>query len=145
MVDLGFLLITFFIFTTSMAEQKGLELAVPNGGPSTPTPASKTLTFLLGKNNKVFAYEGLWSDAVKNKTIAITNYNVYAGMGTLIRQKQKNLNTDRDNLEVIIKPTDAATFQNTINALDEMSINCVKRYALLDPTAAEASYLKEHF
>jgi len=68
MVDLGFLLITFFIFTTSMAEPVGMNLIVPKEADRTrPTPAEKTQTILLHKNNVVFTYKGTW-EKVSGKT-----------------------------------------------------------------------------
>src|SRR5437763_16388316 len=60
MVDLGFLLITFFIFTTTLNEQKAMKLNLPKDAPGTymPVPERKTLSLLLCKDNKVKYYAG---------------------------------------------------------------------------------------
>src|SRR5438034_1835893 len=62
MVDLGFLLITFFIFTTTLAKPTGLKINLPKDvdkpEEQTKTKESGTITFLLGKDNHVFYYEG---------------------------------------------------------------------------------------
>jgi len=62
MVDLGFLLITFFIFTATMNEPTAMDLNMPKDtdkeDEQTKTKQSGALTVMLGKDNKVFYYEG---------------------------------------------------------------------------------------
>src|ERR1700761_6201144 len=56
MVDLAFLLITFFILTTTLNKPKAMDLAMPDKDEQhdqLPVPASRTMTILLGSNNKV--------------------------------------------------------------------------------------------
>src|SRR3954465_4123221 len=73
MVDLGFLLITFFIFTTTMSQPTAMRLYLPQ---DTDKPeeqnklkASGALTLLLGKNDQIYYYEGeLAPDASNFKT-----------------------------------------------------------------------------
>src|SRR5207244_3106144 len=91
MVDLGFLLITFFILTTTLTEKNTMSLIVPKEGKITEVPASKSLTFLLGANNKVYAYEGLWDEAYRSKKIATVDYSSKEGIRNLIIEKQKRL------------------------------------------------------
>lgn len=79
MVDLGFLLITFFVFTASLSQPTVTRLIMPDEGESLPVPESKALTFLLDKG-KVYAYEGIWDDAfIKNKIVA-TDYGLQKGL-----------------------------------------------------------------
>jgi hypothetical protein len=43
---------------------------------------------------------------------------------------------------VLIKPLPTASYQSVIAALDEMQINNVTHYALVDATAAEKSFVQ---
>jgi biopolymer transport protein ExbD len=68
MVDLGFLLITFFIFTTTMSEPKVMNLAMPKEqGDSTEVKQSRSLTLILAGDDKIYAYEGMTQQPNKNK------------------------------------------------------------------------------
>jgi len=147
MVDLGFLLITFFIFTTTISEKKTMKLFMPKDkGDSTELPASKVLSVLLGENNKVYAYEGKFEDAAKENKVVSTSYNENDGIGNLIREKQKRLqqvNKDGKNaLVFLIKPTTQSSYKNVIDALDETTINDVKKYMIVKPSEEENSYLQ---
>jgi len=89
MVDLGFLLITFFIFTATLSRPGITRLIMPAKGENIAVPQSKTLSILLAKN-KAFVYEGLWSDALAKKRIATTGYSLQNGMGTFIGKNKKS-------------------------------------------------------
>ena len=144
MVDLGFLLITFFIFTTSMAEPNITKLIMPANGEPAPVKESKTITALLDKD-KVYLYKGRWEDAQAMNTIVESNYDVKAGFGNFIRQKQKapEQAAQKDDLVFIIKPLPSASYQNIIAALDEVLINNLRYYALVDATAGEKKFAEE--
>jgi biopolymer transport protein ExbD len=147
LVDLAFLLITFFIFTTSIGEAKAMKLAMPADGPPMPTPQSQSLTILLGSDNKVYAYAGEWKAAKENGSIKETNYSQADGVGNIIRARQKSLvaaNKQATDLVVVIKPTKASNYQNLVNLLDEMLINGVTRYAVIEPTAGEVAHVAPH-
>jgi biopolymer transport protein ExbD len=129
MVDLGFLLITFFIFTTTMSQPTAMRLFLPK---DTEKPeeqnkikASGALTLMLGKNNGVFFYEGeLMPDGSNFKS---SNFKEIRQV--IIDKKKK---TNPEDFVVVIKPGPEATYKNTVDMLDEMTINDVKRYALVD-------------
>ena len=136
MVDLGFLLITFFIFTTTMSQPTAMKLFLPK---DTDKPeeqnkvkASGALTIMLGKADQVYYYEG--DDPTK---IQATNFKDIRGI--IITKKRS---TDPKDFVVVIKPTPDATYRNTVDILDEMSINEVKRYAMVDISPDEYQLVK---
>ena len=139
MVDLGFLLITFFIFTTTMSQPTAMRLFLPK---DTEKPedqnkikASGALSLMLAKDNSIFYYEGeLAPDGSNFKS---TNF---AGIRDVIINKKKS--TNPDDFVVVIKPTPDATYKNTVDILDEMTINEVKRYALVDIFDVELQLIK---
>jgi biopolymer transport protein ExbD len=77
MVDLGFLLITFFIFTSTMTTPKALKLNMPkdvkDSTKQNEAKESGALTIMLGKGNQVYYYEGqLKVDATNNNFVQTT-------------------------------------------------------------------------
>ena len=134
MVDLGFLLITFFIFTTTMSQPTAFKLSLPKESDKpqdeTKIKNSGALTILLGKDDNIFFYEGILDPAGKN-----FKSSTYKTIRDEIIQKKRS--TDDKDFFVVIKPNDECNYKNVINILDEMAINVVKRYALVDISEGE--------
>ena len=159
MVDLGFLLITFFVFTATMTTPTTLDLNMPKDikDPKDQTEAKESgvLTILLGKGDQVYYYEGkLVVDATGNNFKSTT----FKGIRDIIIAKKKDVISrhvheetckktqdrakgkgdpdwekacaDRDFI-VIIKPDNDATYKNTVDILDEMTINQARTYAMV--------------
>jgi len=131
MVDLGFLLITFFIFTTTMSQPTAMRLFLPKDvdkpEEQNKVKSSAVLTILLGKNDVIYYYEG--DDPTKVQT------SNYKAIRDVIIDKKKR--TDPKDFVVVLKPTQDASYKNTVNILDEMTIDAVKRYAMVDITPLE--------
>jgi len=160
MVDLGFLLITFFIFTTTMNQPTTVNLNMPKDTDKeeeqTKAKESGALTVMLGKDNHVYYYEGqLLPDGsnfkssnfsairdviINKKKEVIAAYRTDPKCETkaqekIIKEGLRNT-TPRDecldqDFIVVIKPTPDATYKNTVDILDEMTINKVRRYAIV--------------
>ena len=58
-----------------------------------------------------------------------------------MRQKQKLLAAKRNELLLMIKPLDNSSYNNLMNALDEVLINDVKKYAIMDVTEEEKNWI----
>jgi biopolymer transport protein ExbD len=139
MVDLGFLLITFFIFTTTMSQPTAMKLFLPK---DTEKPeeqnkikASGALSLMLGRNDGVFYYEGeLLPDGSNFKS------SNFKDIRQVIINKKKS--TNPEDFVVVIKPGPEATYKNTVDMLDEMTINDVKRYAMVDIFPTEIDLMR---
>jgi biopolymer transport protein ExbD len=150
MVDLGFLLITFFVFTTTMSTPKATDLFMPKDDTAHPQPLpnSLALSLLLDDNNKVYYYNGDFKEAVNANKVYETNYSTYEGIGKVIRQKQKEIDASgkfaygRKGLMLLIKPTPGSVYKNVIDALDEAVINDVRKYAIVEPASEEIIYIR---
>ena len=164
MVDLGFLLITFFIFTTTMSSPTTMELYMPKDTDKdedqNKAKESGALTIMLSKDNHVYYYEGQLKEDASN--FLSTNF---AGIRKVIIDKKKSVieahqhdtgcekiwaknNGDKKScldkdLVVVIKPGELATYKNTVDILDEMTITNIKRYAMVDLFQAEKDLINK--
>jgi biopolymer transport protein ExbD len=143
MVDLGFLLITFFIFTTTMSKPAITKLYMPADGDSTKLKEDAALTVLLAGNDSIFYYQGKLEDALKKNELNVTNYNIKTGIGNIIREKQKNLGSKKNNLMLLIKPLESSSYNNLMNTLDEVMINDIKRYAIVEAMEQERGFVSK--
>lgn len=150
MVDLGFLLITFFIFTTSMSSPKAMKLIMPDDRdtsiPDMTVGESTALTVIPLKDDKIFYYHGELTKALQTNSFGITNYSLTEGLGQIVRNKQAVLDKigKRNDMVLMVKPAPESNYQQLVNVLDEMLINDVKRYAIMDltPEEKEIAYAK---
>ena len=132
------LLTAFFVFTISESKPTKLELFTPKETREVEkqyaSNRSNALTLILAKNDVIFYYEG---------ELAEDGSNVKSSNYTDIRQiiVKKNQSADSSKFIVVIKPSDAASYQNTVAILDEMTINNVKRYSMVDITPKEAQLI----
>lgn len=151
MVDLGFLLISFFVMTVEMSRPSVAKLNMPKDSsePGTEVQESAALTLLLGHDRTVWYYHGKWEDAVKENKIMQSSFSYKDGIGAAIREKQILLDANpamakgRDELTIMMKPADNANYTGIVDVLDEIAINNVKRYALMKITEAEKQFLKQ--
>ncbi|MBC7776064.1 MAG: biopolymer transporter ExbD [Phycisphaerae bacterium] len=160
MVDLGFLLITFFMLTTTLAKPQIMALVMPEKDIKKedvePVKESKVLTLLLGANDKVYWYEGI-TDAKLDSTdysaegvrkVILNKMDKVKTQFQTETYKKKNKegveeeHTDGSYINVIIKATKDARYKNLVDALDEMAICKVRYYVILDISPLEETFIK---
>jgi len=142
MVDLAFLLITFFMLTTSLSKYQAMEIAKPVADiPREPVPASRTLTVILGKDDRIVWYQG----EPGKVNPEVTDYRSFS---KVLMQNKRAIAKVHGNAQdkfmvVVIKPTAASNYKNFVDMLDEMRIGDVKSYMIDDEVLlpAEASYM----
>jgi biopolymer transport protein ExbD len=121
MVDLAFLLITFFMLTTSLSKPLAMDIAKPdkdekNEDNKLELRASQTMTILLGKNNKVAWYMG---EAGKSTPTIESFVDV---RNSLLKNKENVKKTTGKDIIVIIKPAKGSTYKNFVDIMDELNI-----------------------
>ena len=135
MVDLGFLLITFFMLTTTLAKPVVMQLNMPDKtekDEKSQVKMSETLT-VIPDSTKVYYYQGLPTDATTQ--LLATDYS-NKGIRTVLFDMKKRIGT---NFTIVIKAAKGAKYKNMVDLLDECSITGNKRYAILgiDPSSEE--------
>jgi len=150
MVDLAFLLITFFMLTTTLSKPQSMNLGLPDKDPNkdnnkdVKVDENRTMTILLGENNKLVRYVGLLATPVAGGAPKSFEYGKDGIRKELLDRKEKVLqytgNKDKGMI-VIIKPTKKSKYRNLVDVLDEMAIVGVPTYAIVNEFTPEESKL----
>lgn len=162
-VDIGFLLITFFIFTATMSNPTTMDLNMPKDTDKkeeeTNIKQSGALSILLGKDHNVFYYEGdleadgsnfksatfkeIRDEIIRKKKEVVSKYQTDPACENEARSKGKSIDDCKQkDFFVVIKPTDEASYKDVVDILDEMAINKVARYALVKPFDSELDAIR---
>ena len=139
MVDLGFLLITFFMLATTFSKPKTMEIIKPakneDDKDAPPLKKSRSLSVLLGERDKVYFYVATDEDlAAGNLKVDSADFST-KGVRGVIRNRQDEVAQQygsKDTLVVLIKAMPTAKYKNMVDILDEMRITGVRSYALVD-------------
>lgn len=143
MVDLAFLLITFFMLTTTLAKPQAMDLGMPDKDDikkdQLPVPASRTMSVLLGSNNKLEYFVGEPGKVAPT----ISNYGKNGIRKALIENyKLVKQQSGGKEMIVLIKPSDKSNYKNMVDILDELKIANVQIYAIVDIVGNEVESLK---
>lgn len=137
MVDLAFLLLTFFILTTTLNKPQTMELTMPEkekeGDKPPEVNEKKVVTVILGPNDKVYWYVGITDPEIK-----LTSFGK-DGIRKVLLQK----NNEIPGMIVLIKPGKESRYGNMVDILDEMNITNMKRFAMVKITDVDEELIKE--
>jgi biopolymer transport protein ExbD len=131
MVDMAFLLLTFFMLATTFSMPQAMEILMPPKPKAEqveqeqPIKESKALTLLLGNDDRVYWYRG-----ISEPELHVTDYGP-EGLLRLLRE----LNAEVSGLVVLLKPMDDSRYENLVDALDDLAVSQSERYALVRPSA----------
>ena len=143
MVDLAFLLITFFILTTTLQKPKAMDLTMPDKDDNhnqLPVPETRTMTVLLGKDNKIEWYMGLPQKPLTPPSV--TNFGKTGIRESLIEQGKNVMAKSGKEMIVLIKPSDKSTYSDMVSMMDELNIVGNQQRAIVDITPVEVDLLK---
>ncbi|MEF9477092.1 ExbD/TolR family protein [Chryseobacterium sp. RRHN12] len=145
MVDLGFLLITFFMFTTNFTKPNVMDLGLPAKDPDQkPTENvirdKNQITFILGKDNRVFYHQSNAKD-LNTGNLKETDFSGIK-ISKIIAEAYKNAPAP-DKFTVIVKPSDEATYKNFVDMLDNLAISKKEKYGVTDIKPWETKVYKE--
>ncbi|MFC5284224.1 ExbD/TolR family protein [Pedobacter alpinus] len=140
MVDLAFLLITFFMLTTSLSKTTMMNVAMPVADVDGGVKKSQTLTLCLGAANQIFWYTGTNE---KPDEFAKTDFSRNGIRDVLINRSKEVLAKTGKKLMVLIKPSDRSQYKDLVDVLDELNITQIPSYAIVDISKEDVSKLKD--
>ncbi len=140
MVDLAFLLITFFMLTTSLNKPRAMRLTMPVPGPEGFDPETRTMTICLGKGNQLIWYLGLPDKPL----IGPEKIGFGRDLARAIAEtKNQIFKSSGKGMNVIIKPADHSNYDNLVETLDDLNITQVPSYAIAKISAKDIDMLKQ--
>jgi biopolymer transport protein ExbD len=154
MVDLAFLLITFFMLTTTLSKPQSMDLTLPDKEEKTDTKdlkvdENRTMTILLGGKGKLVRYVGIITTPVEGgapKDFAYGKDGIRQELisrNKLVKEYSTAKGKPKDGMIVIIKPSKTSTYRNLVDILDEMAIVGVDTYAIVNDFLPEEQKLLE--
>ncbi len=147
MVDLAFLLITFFMLTTTLSKPKAMQLNMPkktdNEKDKQEVGECQVLNVLIDTLDQVWYYEGLQVAGLQK-----TGFDPSAKDGgvrkVVLDMMKKVPNTcpltskgNKRDAIVLIKMLKGARYKNMVDILDEMDVTGCKIYAIQEPDPIE--------
>jgi biopolymer transport protein ExbD len=129
MVDLAFLLLTFFMLATTFIKPQAMELLVPakpkqeDVEKETPVKESKTLNLVLLESKMA------WYRGISDPDPVMISFDEEK-MAELVKKAM----AETEGLVVLIKPLDESTYEHLVQVLDVMAVAGIDRYALDRPS-----------
>ncbi|MFD2513313.1 ExbD/TolR family protein [Pontibacter locisalis] len=134
MVDLAFLLLTFFMLTTTFSKLQTMQLHMPVDAKDkkvqTPIPGKNAVTIILGEQDEVYYYFGYPGDKPE---VVKTDLSASGIRQVLVSDQIKS----NEKMVVLIKAMKQSRYKNLVDLLDEVKITDTKKYALVDIEEAD--------
>jgi biopolymer transport protein ExbD len=135
MVDLNFLLLMFFMFTSSFTKPNVMDLGLPGKDENSRPINDKVIdqrnqiTFIIGENNRIFYHQSNEKDLTE-AGLKETDYNGLNVSKIISNAYEKA--PKKEIFTIIVKPTDDANYKNFVDMMDNISISKKERYGISD-------------
>jgi len=123
MVDVAFLLLTFFMLTTSMSKPQTMEINLPPAETKADVAESNLLTLRISEDFRIFWNIGTEPPATvdgKEKKEKLIN------LGRMLKDR----NASNPKLITLIKVDGKAKYIDMVDVMDELNINSITRFSL---------------
>ncbi len=142
MVDLAFLLITFFMLTTTLQKNNAMTISMPDNTDAVneDVALSRTLTICLAAHDKIMCYMGMPDKPLS--TPQIVDYSKTGLRAAILQQRRRIKAATGKDIIVLVKPSDHSIYDNLVNTIDEINIANVNRYAIVNITPKEIEMLR---
>jgi len=142
MVDLAFLLITFFILTTTLQKPKTMDLVMPDkeGNQTMKIPESRTMTVLIGANNKLEWFMGMPDKPLTSPTV--DGFGKDGIRKALLAQSARIKQSQGNDMIVLVEAGAHSNYANMVSMMDELNITNIQKRAIVDITPGEVNLLK---
>lgn len=150
MVDLAFLLITFFMLTTSLSKPQSMNLAMPDKNkeqidePVLDVADDRTMTILLGEKNQIVWYYGLPNTPIEGPTkVGYGKNGIRKELLSKVKSVVAKYGDPKKGLIVLVKASKKSKYKNLVDILDEIAITKVPTYAIVDITPEDNAMLEK--
>jgi biopolymer transport protein ExbD len=169
MVDLAFLLLTFFVLTATFTKPKSMEMIFPSKDSEVLNPIKNGITFLISEN-KLFYYEGEFKsandkNATQLKELSISSelkpflirkyapakakimglekqFQNHQLVDSVFLKRVADVKRDKDNPTILVKADDKASYKNIIDVVDEVNGVTGSKYVMVDMSKVEFELIK---
>ena len=142
MVDLAFLLLTFFMLTTTFSKPQTMEINMPvkeeTPEDQIPIKASNALTIILGEDDNLYYYFGL-GDPAENPEVLESDYSANGIRKVLLSPRVKS----NEKMTVLVKAMEESRYKNMVDILDELKITDTRKFALVDITDTDKQLVQQ--
>lgn len=172
MVDLAFLLLTFFMLTTTFSKPKTMEINMPvkeDIPPDQVTKINNAVTAILSDKHSVYWYygefkpeetqliktdfspEGIRKILLEKNAVTKKRVNELEDKlakreiaDTTFKRLKIDVQSEKQSLFVLIKTDDKAKYKDVIDMLDECQIASVGKYAIVDIMQKEYELIQNY-
>ena len=134
MVDVAFLLLTFFMLTTTFGKPNTMEINIPPENTEVKIAETNVMTFRVVEDG--YAYWSLGEEAPRKLRLYDDEEAVV--LGEEVRRTLQQETRSNSKLVIVVKISDKAKYKYLVDLIDEFNMMKIDRFSLDDFTDADA-------
>ena len=140
MVDVAFLLLTFFMLTTTFSKSNTMEINTPPEKMEVKVVESNVLTLRIADDS--MAYCSLGAAAPRGVPLYDSGDTHQSALSGELRQLLKQQDASNRKLVIVVKISEKARYRHLVDIIDELNLMKIERFSLDDYTEQDALEIK---
>jgi biopolymer transport protein ExbD len=140
MVDVAFLLLTFFMLTTTFSKANTMEINLPPEMTEVKVAENNVLTLRIADNESVYC--SLGSEVPMKIPLYDQQDNSQLSLSGQLRSLLKQQTAQNSKLVIVVKISDKARYKHLVDIIDELNLMKIDRFSLDDFTDQDAAEIQ---